>query len=185
MITSMTTETLITADDLLRMSIPDKQLELLRGVLVVREPPGMEHGLVSGRMFRRLDEFVERHALGVVLPQDTGFKIAVDPDTVRAPDVAFVSAERTPREVTGGYPELAPDLVAEVVSPGDRPGDVLAKVGAWLVAGTRLVWVVDPRARQVQIYRADGRLSLLGPADTLDGEDVLPGFSCPLEELWA
>ena len=181
----MTTDTRITADELLRMSIPDKQVELVRGVLIVREPPGGRHGALSNDLACRLTDFVKRGNLGTVFGQDTGFQIEADPDTVRAPDVAFVSKGRMPGEPPEAYPALAPDLAIEVLSPNDRPGEVLAKVGEWLGAGTRLVWVVDPRARQVQVYRADGKLSLLGPADALDGEDVLPGFSCPLEEIWA
>lgn len=185
MIRSMTTESLITADELLRMSIPDKQVELVRGVLVVREPPGTGHGFLAGTLFARLHAFVQRHDLGVVLPQDTGFKIAADPDTVRAPDVAFVSRERADLVRTEGYAELAPDLVVEVLSPGDRPGEVLEKVGEWLEAGARLVWVLDRRRRQARVYRADGSVALLGAGDALDGEEVLPGFSCELDELWA
>ena len=99
-------------------------------------------------------------------------------DTVRAPDVAFVSRERLPDPEPTGYAALAPDLVVEVLSPGDRPGETLAKVGDWLNAGTRLVWVVDPVRRQTHVYRQDGSEALA--AETLDGEDVVPGFTCPL-----
>jgi len=185
MMVSMTTEALITADELLEMSIPDKQVELVRGVLVVREPPGTGHGFLAGELFVRLHGFATANDLGVVLPQDTGFKIAADPDTVRAPDVAFVARERADLVHTERYAELAPDLVVEVLSPGDRPGEVLEKVSQWLSAGTRLVWILDPRRRQARVYRADGSVALLDLGEGLDGEDVLPGFSCPLEELWA
>jgi Uma2 family endonuclease len=80
--------------------------------------------------------------------------------------------------------ELAPDLAVEVLSPGDRPGEVLAKVGDYLDAGARLVWVVDPERRLVRVYRADGTESILMERDTLDGEDVLPRFTCPLAAIW-
>jgi Uma2 family endonuclease len=78
---------------------------------------------------------------------------------------------------------MAPDLAVEVLSPGDRPGEVLAKVADWLTGGARLVWVLDPERRQVRVFRTDGSESLLGESDALDGEDVLPGFSCPLVDL--
>jgi Uma2 family endonuclease len=78
---------------------------------------------------------------------------------------------------------MAPDLAVEVLSPGDRPGEVLGKVGDWLRAGCRVVWVIDPERRQVRVYRTDGSESVLGESDALDGEDVLPGFSCPLADL--
>lgn len=174
-----------TAEDLARLSIPDKQVELVRGVLVVHEPPGTYHGLVAGAVFHHINGFVGAHNLGVVLPQDTGFTIARDPDTVRAPDVAFVAAEQTRAIAREGFAELAPDLVVEIVSPGDRPGEVLANVGEWLDAGTRLVWVLYPLpdGPEVRVYRGDGGVSMLGPDDLLDGEDVLPGFSCRVREL--
>ena len=118
--------------------------------------------------------------LGQVCAQDTGFKIASDPDTVRAPDVAVVGRDRADQIPRRGYAELAPDLLAEVLSPDDRPSDVLANVADWLAAGTKIVWVVDPERREVRVYRQDGSLSVLGNSGSLDGEDVLPGFTCPL-----
>jgi len=111
---------------------------------------------------------------------DAGFKLHSDPDTVRGADIAFVSWERLPQESPVGFPPLGPDLVVEVLSPGDRPAETLAKVADWLSAGTRLVWVIDPERRLARIYRQDGSESLLGEADTLQGEDILPGFACTL-----
>lgn len=179
----MPSPTLQTAEDLLRFREPGKTAELVRGVLIVREPPGTHHGRVSGRFDRRLADFVEQHNLGEVFPQDTGFKIEHDPDTVRAPDVAFVSTERLAQIPERGYAPLAPDLVVEVASPGDRPGEVLEKVGEWLNAGVRLVWYLDAARREGRVYRPDGSVTLLGPGDAFDGEDVLPGFSCQIADL--
>ena len=99
---------------------------------------------------------VKRTAAGAVFAAETGFKLATNPDTVRAPDVAFIAEDRLPSGDTRGYPALAPDLVVEVLSPDDRPGEVLAKVGDWLSAGCRLVWVVDPERRVARVYRHDG-----------------------------
>jgi Uma2 family endonuclease len=130
-----------------------------------------------------LGDFVHARGLGVVFAQDTGFKIASDPDTVRAPDVAFVAREREDRIPRRGYAVVAPDLLAEILSPDDRPGEVLAKVADWLAAGTKLVWVIDPERREVRVHRHDGSLSVLSESESLSGEDVLPGFSCPLRPV--
>jgi Uma2 family endonuclease len=118
-----------------------------------------------------------------VFAAETGFQLATDPDTVRAPDVAFVARDRLPLSGTTGYPALAPDLAVEVLSPGDRPGEVLTKVADWLSAGTRLVWVVDPERRMARVYRRDGSESILAVDGVLEGEDVLPGFACPLDSI--
>lgn len=175
----------MTADDVLRISLPGKVVELVRGRLIVREPPSTRHGAVAASLAWLLGDFVRRHQLGVVFAQDTGFKITSDPDTVRAPDVAFVARERADRIPARGYAELSPDLLAEVLSPDDRPAEVLAKVADWLAAGTRLVWVVDPERREIRVYRQDGSLSVLAPADALQGEGVLPGFSCDVGAVFS
>lgn len=135
-------------------------------------------------MAYRLTVFVEAHDLGRVYAAETGFKIESEPDTVRAPDASFVSRERTAGPDPVGFPQMAPDLVVEILSHDDRPGEVLAKVGAWLSAGSRLVWVVDSEKRTARVYRADGSEAILAPGDSLNGEDVLPGFSCPLADIW-
>lgn len=182
-IASMTTATPMTAEDLERLYIPGKKVELVRGVPVVQELPNAIHSATSLKLGSRLLDFVEKAGLGMVFGQDSGFKIASDPDTVRGADVAFVSRDRMAAPPPRGYPALPPDLVAEVLSPGDRPGEVLEKVAEWLKAGTRLVWVIDPDRRQVTVYRQNRSVSLLRPEDVLDGEDVLPGFSLPLAEI--
>lgn len=172
-----------TANDLLRFREPGKTAELVRGVLIVREPPGTWHGARAARLTLRVGVFVERHNLGAIFAQDTGFTIARNPDTVRAPDVAFVASDRLAQIPDQGYAEIAPDWVAEILSPGDRPGEVLEKVGQWLDAGVRLVWVLDQARRDARTYRADGTVSVLQVNDELDGEDVLPGFRCPLRDI--
>lgn len=112
--------------------------------------------------------------------QDTGFLIGRNPDTVRAPDVAFVASDRA-AAVESGYVPFAPDLAVEIASPGDRPGEVLEKVADWLAAGTRLVWVIDHERELAQVHRADGSVELVRRGDELRGEGVLPGFTCPLD----
>jgi Uma2 family endonuclease len=179
----VSTPTKLTADDLLHLNLPDKRTELVRGVLVVREPAGYRHGEVAFRLAKVIGDHVARHDLGRVLAAETGFTLFTDPDTVRAPDVAFISKARLPDPPPTGFATLAPDLVVEVLSPDDRPGEVLAKVGDWLRAGCRLVWVVDPARRRARVYRADGSESLLGEHDVLEGHDVLPGLTIRLAEV--
>jgi Uma2 family endonuclease len=173
---------LMTAEELERVSIPGKVTELIRGRLVVREPPSTLHGRVSARLAYYLGAFVYPQALGEIFAQDTGFKIESKPDTVRAPDVAFLVRERAADIPARGYAALAPDLAVEVRSPNDRTGELLGKVAAWLDAGARIVWVIDPERREARVYRPDGTLTIVGATDALDGEDVLPGFTCPLAD---
>ena len=182
---SATPSELLTAADVERLSLPNKQVELVRGRLVVREPPGTRHGVIAAKLGYFLSDFVRRHSFGIVAAQDTGFKIGREPDTVRAPDVAFVAMARSDRIPARGYAELAPDIVAEVLSPDDTAAEVLAKVADWLAAGTRLVWLVDPLRSEVRVYRADGSLSILASEQALDGEDALPGFRCPVAQIFA
>ena len=175
---------LLTAEELLYLSLPDKQTELVRGRLVVREPPGYRHGLVAFAIAARIGEFVRVNDLGVVVAAETGFKLFSNPDTVRAADAAFLSRDRAPDPPPPGYLALAPDLVVEILSPNDRAGEVQAKVSDWLTAGSRLVWVIDPGRKRAVVYREDGSVDLLANDDTLSGEDVLPGFSCSLADVW-
>ena len=154
------TSPLMTAEELLHRNIPDKRTELVRGRLIVREPAGA----------------------GDLLAAETGFTLFRNPDTVRAPDIGFVRRDRIPAD-TRGFPEMAPDLAVEVLSPDDRPGETFAKVADWLEAGVSLVWVIDPERRVGRVYRQDGTESLLNEGDELVGEDVLPGFRCPLSSI--
>jgi Uma2 family endonuclease len=173
----------MSAEELLRLRLPGKRTELVKGVLVVREPAGCLHGVVAARLAKLLSNHVDDQDLGFVLAAETGFKLSSDPDTVRAADVAFITRERLPAPPPSGYAALAPDLAVEVLSPDDRPGEVLAKVADWLEAGTRLVWVVDPRRRYARVYRADGGESRIEADGALDGEEVVAGFACPLESV--
>jgi Uma2 family endonuclease len=176
------TAPLMTAEELLHANIANKRTELVRGRLIVREPAGYRHGAVTVNLTLRLGQHVQLTGAGQLLAAETGFTLFRGPDTVRAPDIAFVRQERVPTE-TRGFPELAPDLVVEVLSPDDRPGETLAKVGDWLEAGAELVWVIDPERRLARIYRRDGTEKVLGEVDELLGDDVLPGFRCPLHSI--
>jgi Uma2 family endonuclease len=178
----MTTPAAMSADQLMHVYIPDKRVELVRGVLMVQELPGLRHGRVTTNLILRLGVHVHAAALGRVYAE-SGFKLASDPDTVRGPDIAFIRRERLPDPEPVGFPDFAPDLVVEVLSPSDRPGAVLAKVADWLSAGTRLVWVLDPSRRVARVYRDDGTEEVLTADQALAGEDVVPGFSCPIAEI--
>jgi Uma2 family endonuclease len=167
---------LMTVEELLYTSVPNKRTELVRGRLIVHEPPGGRHGYVAANLAFRLHQHIDLTGAGAVFVGDVGFTLHRDPDTVRGPDVAFVRKDRLPQPIPNTYLEFAPDLVVEVLSHNDRPGEVLAKVGDWLDAGARLVWVIDPERRLARVYRADGTEHILEEADQLLGEDVLPGF---------
>lgn len=171
----------MTAEELVHVSYPGEVTELVRGQLVVREPPGTRHGAIASRLTYVLADFVYRNRLGVVFAQNTGFQIESNPDTVRAPDAAFLAESRAAAIHDRGYACIAPDLVVEVLSPDDRTGEVRAKVADWLSAGVRLVWVIDPRRRAAHVYRPDGSVS--SGETRLDGEDVLPGFTCVVDDL--
>ena len=175
--------TVLTAEDLEQIRLPDKRTELVHGRLVVREPPSTEHGRIQANLAYFVTDHVRRNELGAVFGQDTGFRIASHPDTVRGPDLAFVSRERAAELPRRGYAALAPDFVAEILSPDDRPGEYLAKVAQWLEAGTRLIWVIDPQRAEARVYRGDGGLTIVGEDERLDGETVFPGFSCPLADV--
>lgn len=179
----MSPAAVMTAEELLHLHLPNKRTELVKGVLVVREAAGYRHGKVTVHLTLVIGKYLEAHRLGHLLAAETGFKLASNPDTVRAPDVAFVSNARVPSPAPRGYAPLAPDLAVEVLSPDDRPGEILAKVGDWLSAGSQLVWVVDPVGRIARVFRADGTQSQLAETDALDGEDVLPGSLCRLADV--
>jgi Uma2 family endonuclease len=181
----MSTRTLMTADELLRMPDDHMRHELVEGELRTMAPAGGEHGIIAGKLFGRILRYVEERGVGFAPIAETGFKIASKPDTVLAPDACFVSWERVPASgIPKGYWPGAPDLAAEVISPDDSYREVEEKVLRWLQAGTRLVWVVNPRNRTVTVHRPGAPSERLQVADTLTGEDVLPGFACPVADLF-
>jgi Uma2 family endonuclease len=175
----------MTADELLRLPDDNMRHELVRGQLRTVPPAGGEHGFVGGELFGFVREYVRAHDLGFTFNADTGFRIARNPETVRAPDAAFVAKGRLPgRRLPPTFPDLAPDLVVEVVSPSDTAAEVREKIQEWLRAGVRLVWVVRPSNRSVIEYRSPTEVRELGEMDELDGFDVLPGFTCPVRAIF-
>ena len=182
MTTAETTTGLMTADELLRL---DVRGELIRGVFCEMSPGGGRHGRVGMRLGIYVGAFVLERRLGTTFNAETGFRLERGPDTVRAPDFAFTSAERLPLgSDDDSYPDVVPDLVAEVRSPNDSRRAVHEKAEMWLSHGVRLCWVVYPDTRTIDVYRPDAPTATLGEADTLDGGDVIPGFTCAVSAVF-
>lgn len=163
----------------------DERAELIEGKVVPMAPAGGSHGAFSTKLAGALLRWAEETGAGVVVSGETGFILARDPDTVRAPDAAYIAWERLGDRVPDAFCPVAPDLAVEVVSPSDRRADVLAKVGAWLAAGTRVVWVVWAESQRIWVCRPDTDPAILGPGEALISEDVLPGFSLPVDAVFA
>lgn len=174
----------LTTEELLRLPRGHARFELVAGELRVMEPGGAEHGRVAARAGLALGKHVLDHDLGETFGAETGFLIATDPDTVRAPDAAFLSRERVDRfgRVTGYWPE-APDLAIEVVSPGDSYTKVQEKALMWLEAGCRLVLLLEPGSATAIAYRRPGEGQALLRDDVVDCSDVVPGFAPRVAEL--
>ena len=175
----------MTADELFRLPHDNCRYALVAGELRRMSPAGFRHGAVVVNVTVPLARHVKTHDMGVVCGAETGFVLARNPDTVLAPDVAFVRRERIP--ASGGpatFWEGAPDLAVEVVSPGDTRREVVEKVTAWLAAGAR-VWVVDPKDRSVRIHEPGRAPRRLGMSDTLDGAPLLPDLRIPVADIFA
>ena len=180
-----TQEKLLTAADLLRLHSEGVRGELIRGVLCETMPAGRIHGKVAAIVISILMNFVRPRRLGQIIGTDAGIMLQREPDTVREPDVAFISVEKLPLDSDiPGYYEDAPDLVVEIVSPSDRPENVFNKACMWILFGVRLVWVLNPDDRTVEVHRPGASTTRLTEDDTLDCADVLPGFSCTVSDLF-
>jgi Uma2 family endonuclease len=177
--------TLVNAEALVRLPDDGQRHELVLGELRTMPPAGAEHGIIAGRVFGKLFAHVEPRGLGNLFAAETGFLITRQPDTVRAPDVAFVVTGRLAAvQRPSGFAALAPDLVVEVVSPSDTAAEVEEKVQAWLRADVRLVWVVHPATRSVTVYRSLTGVRVLTEADEIGGTPVLPEFRCSVGQFF-
>jgi Uma2 family endonuclease len=177
---------LLTAEDFFDLDVPDEKTELVDGKVLRTGPAGGEHGVIALRIGAWLLMFVEQHQLGVVCAAETGFLAGRDPDTVRAPDAAFISRERMGegRPPKKFWP-VAPDLAVEVVSPSERAEQVQERVRDWFAAGARAVWMLFPGTATVHAYRSPSDVRILQRGDLLTGEgDLLPGFSCAMADLF-
>lgn len=180
-----TTTQLRTADDLLAMG-SDAPFELWEGVLKEVSPSSVKTGLIRTRLLRAIDSHVETHGLGYVTDSETGFILNNNPHTVVAPDIGFFRPDRYPAD----YPErgffpMPPDLAVEVISPTDERTDIRKKQQLYVRAGVPLVWWVDPEARTVTVHRPGQEPDVLDESMMLEGEDVVPGFSMPVERIFA
>ncbi len=175
----------ITAEELLRMPDDGLRYELIKGELIKMSPAGHKHGRIAATFTSLLVQHVRANKLGAVYAAETGFLLSSDPDTVRAPDVAFISRKRLDEvgEVEGYWPG-APDLAVEVVSPGDTYTEVEEKAIEWLEAGSLMVLVLNPRKRTVTVYRSLTNIIILDEDASLDIADVVPGFKVPVKELF-
>ena len=182
----MATETrFLTAEDLLQMPDSGYRHELIRGELKKMAPAEYYHGRLSMDVGSSLRTHVRANNLGEVCAAETGYRTESDPDTVRAPDVSFVSRERLEQiGETDSYWPAAPDLAVEVISPSDRYTEVEDKVSDWLNAGTKMVIVVNPRSRSVRMHRSPSDIVDLTETDTIDGGNVVPGWTLPVAEIF-
>lgn len=179
------TATLMTADDLLAMPPDGFRYELIEGELRKMEPAGFFHGATGIYLTAPLSVYVDEHDLGVVVMAETGFKVQVDPDTVLAPDIGFVAKANLPNPLPRrGFFLGAPDLAVEIVSPSETMDDVDEKVQKYLEAGTKLVWIIRPLRRRIEVHRANGESLFLTDKDVLNGEDVVRGFTLPVNRIF-
>ena len=174
---------LLTAGELLRMPKDGNRYELIRGVLVAKMPTGDQHRTAVTMISYALTGYTIVNDFGGVRAGEPGYRLEYDPDTVRAPDVAWIAPGRIP-EGTQGYPELAPDLAVEVKSPGNSNPEMAAKAAMWLSYGSREVWVADPETTTVTRYRPNTSPETLGEDDDLDGGDLLPDFTTQVWRLF-
>jgi Uma2 family endonuclease len=181
---SSTTQSM-TADDLLKLPSGEARYELVKGELLTMSPAGSEHGAIIFNLSILLGQFIRANMLGQGFGAETGFKLASNPDTVRAADIAFVRRERIPEAgLPKNFWEIAPDLAVEVLSPGDSFEEVVAKVEEWLAAGSLEVWVVSPKRRNVTAYRSLTDVRTYSEKDELEGGEVVPGFRCKVSEIF-
>ncbi len=184
MSTTLEPRTRVTPEELLGLVDGDRY-ELVDGELVERPMSGIS-SVVGGKVLIRLGMHCEPLDCAWLFGADQGFRCySDDPDRVRKPDVAVVLKARLPaNELEAGFLPLAPDLAVEVISPNELAEDVERKIVEYLTAGVRLVWVLYPSTRSVHVFRADGSTTALRESDSLDGGEVLPGFSVPVADLF-
>lgn len=173
------------AEELLELPHGHLRHELIQGELRETAPAGHEHGRLAALITASLLQHVLKDQLGAVYAAETGFKLASDPDTVRAPDVAFVSAARLENVESSGYFPGPPDLAVEIISPNDRHSEVEEKVEMWLRYGVRMVVTLNPQTRTATVYRSLDSIQMIRGEGRLEGKDIIPGWVLPLSELFS
>jgi Uma2 family endonuclease len=171
-------------EDLLSLS-GDGNFELVDGHLV-EQSVSVLTGIVAGNLSALLGGHVVPTQVGYILSSDTMHRYFPDhPERIRKPDLCFVRRDRlNAPQIAAGFLTIAPDLAVEIVSPNDEAEGLELKLLDYLDAGIPLIWVIYPIARTAVVYRAGGTASRLRAHDELQGEDVIPGFSCRLDALF-
>ena len=170
-----------TVDDMYHTPRDGQKYELVGGEVTVT-PAGMRHEQIGVKLVLKLGRYLEDHPIGELYGSSVGFRLS-EADLL-SPDVSFVRTERLPGGITpDGFGDFSPDLAVEVISPGDRLTEIEEKVQLYLSHGTHLVWVINPKLQRATVYRPDGSARVLQAQDSLDGENVLPGFACPLADI--
>ncbi|MCM3872987.1 MAG: Uma2 family endonuclease [Pyrinomonadaceae bacterium] len=175
----------MTADELLALPHGQFCYELINGELKKMSPAGHDRGRLAMELAGPLQQFVKKKKLGKIYAAETGFLLTTNPDTVRAPDIAFIAQERVDKVGRSkGYWIGPPDLAVEVMSPSDTVSAVEDKLQMWLKSGTQLVWVVSPKLLTITVYRSGNEIQILTEKDTLDAGNVIPGFQILVAEIF-
>ncbi len=179
-----TTNQLYSAQELESFSNNGKRYALILGELIEMPPAGNEHGMFTDLVSSNASVYAQQKKLGVGFAAETGFKLTQNPDSVIAPDWSFIVKERLLIPIEKSYGTVIPDLVIETRSPGDGRSEFLSKILLWLDAGVKIVWGIDPKNRTLTVYRMNSPAKILTSGDTLEGEEILPGFAYPLIRLF-
>lgn len=158
--------------------------ELVEGEIIHKVPTGFLHGKIEFLLATLLGLFVRQHNLGVVFGGETGIYTRRNPDTVRGVDVAYISHDRLTQSNSDSYLDVAPELIVEIMSPGDSWTEVDDKLNEYFAMGVDLVWIINPKRQQIQVYTARTQFELLGLEDTLTGGSVLAGFEVAVVEIF-
>jgi Uma2 family endonuclease len=183
--TTLDVDHLVTAEEFEQIQDGDHRWELVAGRVIKMSPPGARHGVIAVRLAEFLGYHVRTTGLGFVMGE-AGYRLASNPDTVRGPDLSFVRKDRVPASgIPEGFWPGAPDLVIEILSPDNHPRQVREKTATYFALGSQVVWVVDPRRKQVSVHDVHGDVRIMGIGDTLEGGTLLPGFLCAVDSIFA
>jgi Uma2 family endonuclease len=174
---------LYTAEEFAEMDPENKLHELVRGVLQVRDSPTKAHGYTAAQVGYAIQRYLETHPIGRVFVE-VDYATERGPDTVRRPDVSFVTHERDKQMPAWTPADAAPDLAVEVMSPSNRPKEIAQKIAEYFAKDSRLVWIADPNTWTVAVYAPEARPYVARSGEFLDGGDVLPGFRVEVKKLF-
>lgn len=177
-------DSLLTGEELFASGGGGDRLELVKGKSVPMTPTGYLHGMIESTLAGRLKNFVDQHGSGKVMVGEVGIYTQRDPDTVRAADILFISNRRMEQIKSKGYLDVAPELIVEIISPGDRWCNIIDKLDEYFSIGVQHVWLVDPRHRQVFVYTSPTDAVRYSGEQIITGGDVLPGFETRVKELF-